>query len=210
MPTHLPVKGEGSLPHGALEGYEKLIIETLREKKISGFNELCWEFPRGPSRPTVRKTLENLVKAQLVYKKEAERRGQKHQYMLTEVLVSFENKEKRLASLWDELFDDLKCLENLVMNGKLGYQDAGSLLAWLIFEAVPLLASPLVGVPSLPLELEDRLLSFSAETFRSYFEEILRLGRSHPKMREGFQKGCKELRRYVKPITEMIDETLQI
>jgi len=189
-----------------LEEAERLIIEGLRDKQICGFNELCYKLSRRVSRPTVQKKLRTLVKMGVVKRTKAKRRGQKDQYMLTETLTRFEEKVRSLELSWGELFHKLKQLENRVKEGKLRYEDAGSLLVWLIFKAVPLM--PLTLAPSFPLKLNERLLGFSASMFHTYWEEIIRYGRSHPEIRAGFHKGCKELSNYVKPATEKIEEAL--
>ena len=192
------------LSNKSSEDREKLIVVLLR-KKPYGFREMCRALAKHLSPPTIRKLLDDLVEAQLV-SEEKGRRGQKATYMLTETMVKFEEKVKSLELSWGELFHKLKQLENQVNEGKLRSEDAGSLLVWLIFEAVPLL--PLTLAPSFPLKLNERLLGFSASMFHTYWEEIIRLGREHPEIREGFQEGCEELRRYVKPVTEKIEEAL--
>ncbi len=194
------------LPPRPLDKDEKKIVEALRKKGPCGFNELCDEVSPCPSRPTVHEKLPGLVKMRLVQKRKARRRGQKDQYMLTELWGKFEEKTSSLESMWVNLFYKLDQLENLVKEGKLGHQDAGSLLVKLIFEAVPLL--PMTLEPSLPLELNERLLIFSAGWFRSYWVETIRIGHEHPEIRGGFQRGCEWLRSYVKPVTEEIEEAL--
>jgi len=188
---------------------EKLIVEALRKLGSCGFNELCDALSDRVSRPTIYKKLPRLIEMSVVHREKWKRQGQKDQYVLTEVLDRFEKEARKLALMWDAQVQKVKRLEELVNEGKLGHQEAGEMFIWLIFEAVPLLPIVLVNVPSTTLELDKRLLSFSAYRFRSFWEEILRLGHSHPKIREGFQKGCKDLRRYVKPVTVMIEETLE-
>jgi len=194
------------LPPRLLDKDEKKIVDALRKKGPCGFNELCNAVSPYPSRPTVHKIMPRLVKMQLVQRRRARRRGQKDQYMLTEFWDKFEEKTGSLESMWNGLFDKLDRLENLVKEGKFGHQDAGFLIVKLIFEAVPLLPTTLE--PSLPLELNERLLIFSADWFRSYWEEIMRLGHESADIGDGFQKGCEWLRGYVKPISEEIEEAL--
>lgn len=194
------------LPPRPLDKDEKKIVDALRRKGPCGFNELCNAVSPHPSRPTVHKIMPRLVKIRLVQRRRARRRGQRDQYVLTELWNKFEEKTGSLESMWNDLFDKLDRLENLVKEGKFGHQDAGFLLVKLIFEAVPLLPTTLE--PSLPLELNERLLIFSAGWFRSYWGEIIRLGHSHPEIRDGFLKGCEWLRSYVKPVTETIEEAL--
>jgi DNA-binding HxlR family transcriptional regulator len=192
------------LSNKSLKDKENLIVDLLR-KKPYGFNEMCRALAKHFSPPTIRKLLDDLVEAQLVLEEKG-RRGQKATYTLTETMEKFEEKIRSLELSWGELFHKLKQLENHVNKGKLRYEDAGSLLVWLIFEAVPLM--PLTLAPSFPLKLNERLLGFSASMFHTYWEEIIRYGRSHPEIRAGFHKGCKELSNYVKPVTEKIEEAL--
>jgi len=189
-----------------LEDTERPVVKALREKQICGFNELCYELSGSVSRPTVQKALKSLVEMRVVKKIKAKRRGQKDQYTLTETWTAFEERFRSLELGWEELFHKLEQLKNGVNDGRLAQRDAGSSLVWLIFEAVPLL--PLTLAPSFPLKLNERLLGFSAGMFRTYWEEIIRLGHEHPEICEGFQEGCEELRRYVKPVTEKIEEAL--
>ncbi|MEM2129143.1 MAG: hypothetical protein QXZ70_00945 [Candidatus Bathyarchaeia archaeon] len=188
---------------------ERLIVEALRKLGSCGFNELCYALSDRVSRPTIYKKLPRLVELGIVRREKWKRRGQKDQYVLTEVLDRFEEEARKLTLMWDDHDQQIKQLEALVNEGKLEHKEAGEMLVWLIFEAVPLFPMVLVNLPSTSLELDKRLLSFSAYRFRSFWEEILRLGHSHSKIREGLQKGCKDLRRYVKPITVMIEEALE-
>ena len=194
------------LPNIPLTDAEKLVVEALRENEGCGFNELCNKLSLHVSRPIVKVALDRLVKMRVVWRGKG-RRGQKHQYVLTETLTKFEEKSRSLECMWDDLFDKLGQLESNVKEGKLSYQDAGSLLVCLIFEAVPLLPTTLE--PSFPLELNERLLSFSANRFRSYWEEIIRLGHGNSDIRDGFQKGCEWLRSYVEPVSKKIEEALR-
>lgn len=188
---------------------ERLIVEALRKLGSCGFNELCDALSDRVSRPTIYKKLPRLIEMGIVRREKWKRRGQKDQYVLTEVLDKFEEEVRKLAFMWGGHDQEIKQLEALVNEGKLKHKEAGEMLVWLIFEVVPLLPIVLVNIPSTSLELDKRLINFSANRFRSFWEEILRFGRSRPKIREGFQKGCKDLRRYVKPITKMIEETLE-
>ena len=192
------------MPEESLTERQKSILDLLKNKSYS-YKELCKAVSAHTSPPTLRKELDYLVHIQLVDEQKG-RRGQKHLYRSTKTLTQFEKEMKNFEALWNDLFRKLSHLENLVKEGKLDHQEAGSLLVKLFFEAVPLLPTTLD--PSLPLELNERLLRFSAGKFRSYWEEIMRLGHESAEIRDGFQKGCEWLRGYVKPISEEIEEAL--
>jgi len=198
---------------GYLEDRENVILtalrEILREKKNCCFNDLYRKLQESHktsmARRILKETLDCLVESQLIQMVKR-RRGQKNLYMLTEALTKSEEKARSLETMWDDLFHRLAHLENLVKGGKLAYHHAGLLLVQLVFEAVPLL--PMTLEPSFPLELNERLLGFSADMFRSYWIEIIRIGHEHPEIRDGFRKGCEWLRSYVKPVTDEIEEAL--
>jgi len=194
------------LPHEPLSDIDKRIINRLR-KGSCGFNELCYDLERHVSRNYVREHLKNLVKMGIVKWKKG-REGQKHVIELTETQKRFEEKAECLKTMWDDQFSKLKQLEKYVEGGIIAQNEAGSLLVWLIYEAIPLLASGLVE-SKLPLEARKRLLSFSADKFCSCWEEILRVGEKYSEIRQGFQKGCKELATHTKPIEERIENKFE-
>ena len=194
------------LPYKPLKGIDRRIIKCLRRGSC-GFNELCCELEGHISRNPLRERLDRLVEMQLVEWKKG-RRGQKGVILLTETLVRFEEKAKCLEMMWEDNFSKLRQLEKHVKYGFISQKEAGSMLAWLVYEALPLLASGLIE-SQLSLEAKERLLSFSADRFCSLWESILQLGEKYPEIRQGFQKGCKELAAHVKPVEEKIENKFE-
>jgi hypothetical protein len=191
------------MSHKSLTDREQRIVNLLK-KDSYGFNELYYALSGYTSRPTLRKDLHNLVNMQLVHERKG-RRGQKTLYMLTETLTRFEAKERSLEMMWEDLFCKLNQLKRCVEDGILDPEDAGSMLVWLVFDALPLLAIGLIGVKSFSFDARRRLYGVSVEKFNNYWENILRLGHKHPKISQGFQKGCKDLNAAVKPVVEEIE-----
>ena len=64
----------------------------------------------------------------------------------------------------------------------------------------------LIGVKSFSFDARHRLYGLSVEKFNNFWENVVRLGHKHLKISQGFQKGCKDLNPYVKPVVEEIED----
>jgi len=184
-----------------LTSLDKRIIERLK-KGSCGFNELCYDLASYASREPIRDRLNLLVKMGLVEWRKG-RRGQKSVIRLTDSSEKFAEKEMALKTMWDDCFHKLKQLSESVELNLVSQKDAGTLLVWLIYEVLPLLAIGLIE-SEFSLESRKKLSSFSVEKFCSFFDEILKLGAKYPELRLGFQEGLKELSEHVKPIEDEI------
>jgi DNA-binding HxlR family transcriptional regulator len=184
-----------------LTSLDKLIIERLR-KGSCGFNDLCYDLASYASSEPIRKRLEALVGLGLVEWRKG-RRGQKSVIKLTDVSKKFEEKEATLKNMWNDCFDKIRLLDESLQNGIVSSKDAGAIAVWLIYEALPLLATVLIE-SDLTLESRMKLLNFSANQFQSFFDKILKLREKYPQIKLGFEEGLKELRTHVGPVEDEI------
>ena len=184
---------------------ERRIIRVLREGPRC-YNELYRKLSRFTSRPTLRIDLDHLISLGVVAEEKRKRKGQRKLIWLTEVLTLLEKKMERLETAWEDLFYKLNQLERCVEDGILDLKEAGSMLVWLVYDALPLLAIGLIGVKSFSFDARRRLYDFSREKFNNYWKDILRLGHKYPEVSQGFKKGCKDLNAYVKPAVEAVED----
>ncbi|MGB9693334.1 MAG: hypothetical protein ACPLYF_00655, partial [Fervidobacterium sp.] len=129
--------------------------------------------------------------------------GQKSVIKLTDASKKFEEKEAALKTMWKDYFDKIRLLDESLQSGSVSLKDAGAIVIWLIYEALPLLATMLIE-SDLSLESRMKLSSFSANQFLSFFDEILKLREKYPQIKSGFEEGLKELRVHVLPVEEEI------
>lgn len=199
--THL-VTGDYYMNSQMERDVDKIILDRLK-KGSCGFRELCADLREYISHVSLRKKLIELEKMGLV-KWEKKRRGKKSVISLTETVERFEKKEKMLKAMWDDCFDKLRLLKESLKYNLISQKDAGSIMVWLIYETLPLLATGLIE-SELPWESRSRLSSFSADKFYSFFDEILKLSEKYPEIRLGFQDGLENLSAHVKPIEQEIE-----
>lgn len=184
-----------------LSSLDKRIIERLK-KGSCGFRELCYDLTSYSSPEPIRDRLKILVKLGLIEWRIG-RRGQKSIIKLTDASKKFEEKEVALKTIWDDCFDKIRLLDESLQYGLVNPKDAGAIAIWLIYEALPLLATMLIE-SDLTLESKIKLSNFSVNQFHSFFDEILKLREKYPQIKLGFEEGLKELRAHVLPIEEEI------
>jgi DNA-binding HxlR family transcriptional regulator len=184
-----------------LVSLDRHIIERLK-KGSCGFNDLCYDLASYASPKPIQDRLEVLVGLGLVEWRKG-RRGQKSVIKLTDVSKKFEEKEAALKTMWDDCFDKIRLLDESLQYGIVSPKDAGAIAIWLIFEALPLLATVLIE-GDLTLESRMKLSNFSANKFQSFFDKILKLREKYPQIKLGFEEGLKELRAHVGPVEDEI------
>jgi DNA-binding HxlR family transcriptional regulator len=190
-----------SQTHDTLGDVSRRIIERLR-RGCCGVNELYRDLKKYASPVTVKKRLKDLVDMGLV-KWDKGRRGQKSTVRLAENLARFEEKEVALKTMWDDCFDKIRLLDESLQYGLVSSKDAGAIAIWLIYEALPLLATVLIE-SDLTLESRMKLSNFSANQFQSFFDKILKLREKYPQIKLGFEEGLKELRAHAGPVEDEI------
>lgn len=188
--------------YNTLEEIDRRIIERLKIGSC-GFNALCNDLKQYRSRDAIRNRLKTLVEMGLVSWKKG-RRGQRSIIELHEILDKFEQREEYLNVMWKDHSDKLKLLKKGLKCGLVAQETAGSTLPWLIYEILPLLGIGLIE-SELPLKSKIKLIEFSAEKFCSFFNEVLKLCKKYPNVRQGFLHGCEALRAHVKPVEENVE-----